>query len=352
MNCEDSLMSNRIVTIGAGSGHFTLLDGLKEVNDPSKITAIVAFADNGSDSGRLRSEFGILPPGDARRCILALAPDARQLVIAPWLDFRFPKNGHDEEEKGLVGRNVGNMNLAALEMMYGCQELAIKALMEILDIPGTVLPASHNKVHLEAVLSDGSVLSGETTIDNRGKAPDYDPSKKISYIHLNEIAYLNPNARQEINEADYIVIAPGDLYTSILPIFLVNGIANALMLTKAKIIYCGNLMTKMGETDGFRASDCLWEVCKYIGDRKIDYVILNKNGFWPEEADAVTDSYVQEGKYLIETDNSNCQLLLPEARIVEVPLVKYIARERIVRHDGRALAQEIRKIILPDRSGS
>lgn len=348
MSIEKDLLSRRIVTLGAGSGHFTTLDGLKEENDPRKITAIVAFADDGSDSGRLRAEFGILPPGDARRCILALAPDNRQLVITPWLNFRFPQNGG--ENNGLAGRNVGNLNLAALEVMYGCQELAIKAFMEILDVPGRVIPASHNKVKLEAVLDDDSVLEGEGVINNRGNDENYDANNKIRYIRFNQTAYLNPSAKEALNEAEYIIITPGDLYTSILPLFLVVGLANALMLTKAKIIYCGNLMTKRGETDNFSASDCLSKVSKYMGDREVDYVVLNSNGYWPEDADEVKVPYEKEGKFLMATDRDRCQMLLPNAEIVEADLVKYIDRERIVRHDGRLLAKEIRKIIEEDRS--
>ncbi len=347
MRAEDCSDQPKIVTVGAGSGQFTTLNDLKKEFDPRSITAIVAFADDGEDSGRLRGELGILPPGDARRCILALAPDHRQLLIAPWLNFRFPRNG--EDNNNLSGRNVGNMNLAALELMYGCQELAIKAFMEILDIPGRVIPASHNKVKLEAVLSDGNVVEGEANIDKRGSKPDYDSANKIDHIRLNQTAYLNPNARDAILDADYIIISPGDLYTSILPIFLVNGLANALMLTRAKIIYCGNLMTKQGETDSFKASDCMKEVCRYIGDRDVDYCLLNKNGFWPEEANEVVEPYAMEGKHLISTDREECQKLLPSAEIIEAPLVKYIPRERIIRHDGHILAKAIKEIVMADQ---
>lgn len=344
MSAERSLMSHRLVTIGAGSGHFTLIDGAKEENDPKKITAVVAFADDGSDSGRWRAELGVLPPGDARQCILALTPDHRQSDIGPMLNFRFPKNG--EDLSGIGGRNVGNLLIAALETMYGCQELALKQLMKNLDIPGRVIPASHNKVNLEAVLTDGSVLHGENVIDNRGQDKNYDPSLRIRYVRFDQPTYLNPNASEAIEQAEYIVIAPGDLYTSILPIFLVNGIADALMLTKAKLIYCGNLMTKKGETDDFKASDCLSEVCNYLGDRRIDFAFLNQRGSWSEEVPQdVIDSYAEEGKYLIETDRDECQKLLPQARIVEAPLVRYIPRQRLVRHDGRKLAYEMRKVI-------
>ena len=341
---ERELFKYKTVTLGGGTGHFSLINALKRVVDSDYITAIPGISDDGGDSGRLRTELGILPPGDARQCILALASSGRQQILADLLNFRFP---NEEKFGGLAGRNIGNIDIAALEVMYGCQELAIKSYMEILNIPGRVIPASHNHVCLEAkIQGKNEFLVTETMIDNFGKHKDYDPNSRIEYIRFDKSAYLNPNAREAIKDAEWIIIAPGDLYTSILPIFLINGLADALMISKAKVIYCGNLLTKNGETHGFKASDCLMEIKKYIGNKKIDHILVNKDGFWPENMDEeVKTLYKNEGKDLITVDLDTCKKLFPYSKITEAHLIRYIPSQRIIRHNRVILADTIRKIM-------
>lgn len=341
---EKELLKVPVVTLGGGTGHFALLNALKRVIDPNYITAIPGMSDDGGDSGRLRTELGVLPPGDPRQCMLALASYERQQAIADFFNFRFL---NDKKLGGLAGRNIGNINIAALEVMYGCQELALLALMDILNIPGRVIPASHNHVILEAKIKGrDEFIKGESNIDHLGEHADYDRNARIEYIRFDKPAYLNPNAREAIKEAEWLVIAPGDLYTSILPIFLINGLADALMLSKAKIIYCGNLLTKNGETHGFTASNCLAEVKKYIGDRNLDYILLNHDELWPENTDEeVKKLYQAEGKDLIHADTDECAKLFPNSKIIEAPLARYVPSQRIIRHDRVVLADEIRKIM-------
>lgn len=348
---ENELLKHRTITLGGGTGHFSLLNALTRVIDCNYITAIPGISDDGGDSGRLRTELGILPPGDARQCILALASSERQQTLSDLLNFRFPE---DEKYSGLAGRNVGNIDLAALEIMYGCQELAIKAYMEILNISGRVIPASHNHVTLEAKLQGkDEFIRGESVIDHLGDHTDYDQNARIEYIRFDKPAYLNPNAREAIKEAEWLIIAPGDLYTSILPLFLINGLADSLMITKAKIIYCGNLLTKNGETHGFKASDCLMEIKRYIGNKNLDYILLNQNGYWPENTDeTVKKSYQDEDKNMIEVDRERCEQLYPNSTIREALLARYIPAQRIIRHNRTTLSDEIKKIMSSASEGS
>lgn len=334
------LKNLQVVTIGGGTGHFELLNSLKAVVNPKCITAIPGVADNGGSSGRLRTEFGVLPPGDARRCMLALAPLSRQKYLADWLNFRFPKGSTEKET--ISGHNIGNLNIAALEIMYGSQEAALEVLMKILDIPGKVIPVSNNKTSLLAKLSDGSQITGETDIDLRFKKSTFNPKIKIDTISLKDAAFLSPSAKDAIENADWLIIAPGDLYTSILPVFLVSGFTESVQASGAKVIYCGNLMTKEGETDGFKASDCLAEILKYLALGRIDYLILNESQAVPAQ---IISSYSQEGKRLIETDLEACRQFLPEAKFVMDDFLRYIPTEQIVRHDRNRLGKAILQIL-------
>lgn len=273
---EKNLADYHIVTLGGGTGHFALLNGLKEVNNPDKITAIVGGADNGGSSGRLGTELGVSPPGDARQCVLGLAPTESQSYLTDWLNYRFTGNG--SENSRLSGDNLGNLNIAGLEMTYGSQTAALEVFQKrILRIPGRVVPVTESRPTLMAQLKSGRTLEGETAIDKRHREKDFDPKDRISFVYLKESAYLNPVAKDAIDEADAIVIAPGDLYTSIIQILLINGLTNALAVARAKLIYCGPLMTKPGETDGFKASDCLKEITRYLEPASIDQAIFNED---------------------------------------------------------------------------
>lgn len=255
----------QITTIGGGTGQFNLLSALRDSKE-MKICAIVSMVDSGGSTGRLRDEFGILPPGDILKCLLALSPDretARNLLQA-----RFKKN------KKLKGHNAGNMLLTILSRYVGNFYDGIKALGEILNVKGKVMPVTVSKATLAAELTDGSFLFGESAID----VPRGNQREKIKRTflvpHHRECIEVYPPAVKAIKEAAYIIIGPGDLYTSIFPNFLVPGVKDALRKSKAKIIFVVNIMTKFGETNNYRGEDFVLSAEKIMG-RKIDIILIN-----------------------------------------------------------------------------
>ncbi len=255
----------KITVIGGGSGRFTLLEGLKEF--PVEISAIVSMADSGGSSGRLKSELGVLPPGDVRQCLVALSTSPK--VMLDLFNYRF-KDG------SLSGHSFGNLFLTALEKTTGSFEKGIGEAEKILAIKGRVIPVTLDRSELYAELEDGTVIEGETSIDiPERKRP------KIKRVFLNPEARATGAALACINEADLVVIGPGDLYTSILPNFLVRGITGALKKSAAKKVLVLPLATKHGETDGMGAGDIISETEKYAGCG-MDCVISNNKKFSAE----------------------------------------------------------------------
>lgn len=327
--------SYKIVTLGGGTGHFALISGLKRLNDPGLITAITGATDSGGSSGGLRSELGVLPPGDARQCILAFAPDGVQKDLVNLFQFRFPA------DTNWAGHNPINIELAALEVIYGSQELAIKAFQNMHGIPGTIVPISLNKTNLVAKLSDGRELIGESRIDLRRDESDFQADVRIDYIALDAPAFPNPNALRAIDEANALVFSPGDLYTSLLPHLLVDRVAETIVRSPAQKIYCGNLMTKAGETDGFRASDFLRELVEYLGEPCLDVALFNSD----QLATNVLAAYAREGQSPVEVDADACRQLLPSTRVEVLPLAYFSKNQRILRHNTQLLAEAILKAV-------
>lgn len=323
--------TRRIVTLGGGTGHFELISGLKKLNDPDLITAITGATDSGGSSGGLRSELGVLPPGDARQCLLAFAPEGLQKDLVNLFQFRFPA------DTAWAGHNPINVELAALEMIYGSHEMAIRAFQNIHAIPGNLVPISLNKANLVAKLSDGSELLGEDAIDLRHRAAGFDATVSIDYIALDAPAFPNPSALRAIEEADAVVLAPGDLYTSVLPHLLVDRVADTIAQSKATKVYCGNLMTKPGETDGFKASDFLRELVDYLCTPAIDVLVFNDAPL-PEN---VVAYYAKEGQQPVEVDVEACQAVLPQAQLELAPLAYFPKNQRVLRHHPQLLAQAI-----------
>jgi uncharacterized cofD-like protein len=323
----------KLVTLGGGTGHFELISGLKRLNDPNLITAVTSATDSGGSSGGLRSELGVLPPGDARQCLLAFAPESLQKDLVNLFQFRFPP------DTAWAGHNPINVELAALEMIYGSHEMAIRAFQNIHAIPGNIVPISLNKANLVAKLSDGTELLGESAIDLRQADDGFDPTVGIDYIALDAPAFPNPSALKAIEEADAVIFSPGDLYTSLLPHLLVDRVANTIAQSSAKKIYCGNLMTKPGETDGFKASDFVRELVDYLCTPAIDVLVFNDAPL-PE---AVVAYYAKEGQHPVEVDVDACRALLPESQIVLAPLAYFPKNQRVLRHHPQPLAEAILK---------
>lgn len=307
----------RIVVIGGGTGSFTVLRGLK--NHDVDLTAVVSMFDSGGSTGRLRDEFGYLPAGDVRRCILALAPDSEEkAVLRKLLDYRFPRG------EGLARHNFGNLLLTALTDITGSDLRAIESLSGLLNIAGRVLPVTLDNRTLCARLEDGSVLKGEANIDT------YSGNSRIRKIYLNSPARVLPAVVETIKSADVVVLGPGDLFTSVLPNVLVKGVKKALKETNGKKVYVCNVMTKRAETHGFVASDFLREVQKYAGS--VDYMIVNTAPI-PEDA---LERYAKECKFPVLVDRENISVCLVEADVLN--------ETEVLRHDSNKLAEVIMRL--------
>lgn len=271
----------KIVTIGGGTGQYTLLRGLK--NYDLDLSAIVSVLDNGGSSGELRADFGILPPGDLRNCLLALADDSKIGDLKHVFQYRFP-------EGKLVNHNLGNLILTALNEKYGNMGEAVKAVSKILGIKGKVLPVSLDYANVYAKNSRGIILSGESEINHSPEA------KNIESLWIEPEAYVYKEAAEALRQADLIVISPGELYGSILPNFLIKGFIEAIKESRARIVYVCNLVTKQG-TFGFKASDFL-KIIETALEKKVDYVICNTE----KPSTKIVDKYKQEESFFVEPD--------------------------------------------------
>lgn len=270
----------KIVAIGGGTGLATLLRGLKEYSD--NVTAVVTVADDGGSSGRLRQELGVLPPGDIRNCITALAGEER--LLTDLFRFRFPG------DRGLGGHAFGNLFLAALIGVTGDPHTAIQAACRILAVRGRVVPATNEAMTLYARFSDGTVVEGESNI-TAWRRPITDMwCAPAAPEPLDE-------AVKAIEDADAIIIGPGSLYTSLVPNLLVPGLRDALRRTRAPILYVCNVMTQPGETDGFTAADHVRVLGRYGGAGIVQHVLVNDA--LPHR---LREAYETQGQFPVELD--------------------------------------------------
>ena len=307
----------RIVAVGGGTGLASVLRGLK--TEDCELTAIVTVADDGGSSGRLRKEMGILPPGDIRNCILALAQAETDMTSL--FNHRF--------EKGeLSGHNFGNLFLAAMTEMTGDFQLAVRTMSHILAVTGTVLPATLCDVSLRAEMEDGTEVVGEYSIPLAKKA--------IRRLRLQpaEPPALE-EAVKEIEKADGIIIGPGSLYTSVIPNLLVPGIRSAILKSSAPKMYICNVMTQPGETDGFSALDHVLAIEAHAG-RVFTHVLVNT-------ATAPTDiaaKYSLEGRFqvLVDSDALYARGYVPVTG-------DYLTKGDLARHDSANLGKSIREFV-------
>ncbi len=306
----------KIVILGGGTGLAVLLHGLKEIT--SNITAIVTVADDGGSSGRLRSELDVLPPGDIRNCLVALA-DAETLV-RDLFQYRFT------EGEGLKGHNFGNLFITALSQVTGDFERAIKESSKVLAIRGQVVPSTLAKVALVAKRADGTQTTGESTIPKSTS-----PIRKV---------YLSPlgckpttEALLAIKEADAIIIGPGSLYTSIIPNFLVEKITDEVIRSRAIKVYICNVMTQHGETDGYTASAHVEALLRHTHPALIDYCIVN-TARMPQH---LLEKYKGEEAYPVEPD-------IKKIREMGIAVIEgdIMTTDDYIRHN----AEKISKIIL------
>lgn len=304
-----------IVAFGGGTGLSNLLRGLK--SDSDNLTAVVTVADDGGSSGRLRDEMGILPPGDIRNCLVALAD--REPLMEKLFQHRFKAEG------GLEGHSFGNLYIAAMSEVLGDFEEAVRASSKVLAIKGKVLPATNEDIKLGAIYQDQEERIGESAI------PVY--NKKIDKVFLDpENASTTFEVRKSIRKADVIVIGPGSLYTSILPNLLVKGIAEEIKNTTALKLYICNVMTQPGETDNYTAADHAEAIIDHCGKGVFDYIIVNNQ----KGTKKLRQKYEAEGAYPVKIDHDRLKSLGIE--VIEADLLK---KNSYLRHDPNALAELI-----------
>jgi uncharacterized cofD-like protein len=280
----------KIVAIGGGTGLPVLLRGLKL--HTSNLTAIVTVGDDGGSSGRLRRELGVLPPGDVRNCIAALAE--AEPLMTELFQYRF------NEGSGLEGHSFGNLFIVAMSGITGNFEEAIRETSRVLAVRGQILPSALSSVTVHARTEENETISGESNITERGT--------RIREVFLQPSnVQANPEAIRAILEADLIVCGPGSLLTSVLPNLLVDGIRQALAITQAAKIYVCNVATQHGETDGFSVSDHFQTLVRHIGPGLFDCVLANDNvkGPLPESwqsTPVAVDSSTVDGARVVSAD--------------------------------------------------
>lgn len=317
----------RVVALGGGTGLSALLRGLKHNvvrrHDPTPtakrpiadLAAIVTVTDDGGSSGRLRRENRILPPGDIRNCMVALASD--EALLSHLFQYRFHAG------RGLAGHNFGNLFLAALTHVTGDFAEAVRVSSKVLAIRGRIFPSTIANVTLEAVLENGAKVHGETRI-SASKIP-------IRKLQLNPLRVRAvPEAVEAIRHADLILLGPGSLYTSILPNLLIPEISNALRRSKAPRVYIANLMTQPGETAGYSLSEHLNAIQQHVRGHIVDFVVANRKAVSPE----VARRYKKEGAERVIVD-----LPLLKKQSVRVILDSLLEEHGVIRHDSKRLAR-------------
>ena len=300
-----------------------MLRGLKQYT--SHITAIVTVGDDGGGSGKLREDLGMLPPGDIRNCILALADT--EPLMEDLLQYRFT-------EGSLKGQCFGNLFLAAMAGISENFEDAVQKMSSVLAVKGKVLPVTLDDMKLVAELENGEIIEGESKIPSEVIVRN----TRIKKIAIKPIdAKPLEEAIKAINNADVIIMGPGSLYTSIIPNLLVKGIPEAICKSPAKKVYISNVMTQPGETDGFKVSNHLKVLMDYGVAENIDYVIAN-NGIIPPD---IKEKYAKENAELVVLDYENISNL--NVNVIEADLIKIT--KRYVKHNAEKLAELIMKNI-------
>jgi uncharacterized cofD-like protein len=326
--------NQRIVTFGGKTGHFQLLNGLKKHNDTSLITAVVGTWDSGGSSGELRTALGVLPPGDIRGCILALMEDDEQQKVAQRLfDDRL------EEMNGpLKGHSLGNLIGVKLDHIFHGQDRGTDAERRLFRINSQILPASLTDLHLIGITESGIEIEGEANIDKRVKRSDFDPKDQIMRVYFSTRADSNPRVLEAISKADKIIFGPGDLFTSVLPHLLVEGVVEAIVKSKAEVYFILNLTTKSGETDLYKASDFLKQFLFYLGDSaRVNYLIANNAKFDNE----VVEFYKKEGQEVVKIDEAKCLSLAKSMKLLKVKVGEYLKKDHLLRHNSDKLALTI-----------
>lgn len=324
----------KVVVIGGGTGTFVTLSGLK--NYPLQLAAVVTMMDSGGSTGRLRDQLGVLPTGDVRQALVALSESEE--IWRKLFTYRF-------DSGDLAGHNFGNIFLSALQKITGSTQQAVGHATKLLQAKGEVIPVTLGSASLCAKYVDGSLLIGESLIDSTDTQ-----RPKINYMFVEPAVDVNPKAKAKISQADYIVFGPGDLYTSIVPNLLVDGVVEAINNSSAKKVFVLNMMTKIGQTQGFKASDFVNELQRYLGSAHFDYVIVNNK--LPDKKLLEWYKKTAEADFIVDDLTSS---LLPNTKIIREDLLcktKYEqaisdrVKRSLIRHDSDKLAKTLVRIFL------
>lgn len=316
--------AKNIVVIGGGTGVFTVLNGL--VGKGLKLSAVITVADDGGSTGVLREDFGILPPGDIRRALIALSRSDKKL-LASLFAYRFEKG------RGLQGHSFGNLMLTALESITGSFENAIDAAGRFLEIEGQVIPVSLGNTRLYAELQNGQKISGETNID----IPKHSGEISIKRVWLQPQIKMNPRAASAIEDADIVILGPGGLYYSLIPNLLVCGVTNALKKSKAKKIFICNIATKHGETNNFTAKKFLDVIQVYLNGAALDYFIVNSQ----RPSANLLKRYAEEHSIPVPFNAEDFKHI-QKPRVITAPLLR---SSDLMRHDSQKLAKVITMLL-------
>ena len=318
----------KVVVIGGGTGLATMLKGMKKYTP--HITAIVTVADNGGSSGKIREEMGIMPPGDIRNCLVALANT--EPIMEKVLQYRF-------KEGSLSGQSLGNLFLAALADITGSFEEAVKVTGNVLAITGQVLPVTLEDVQLYAKFENGKIIEGETQIVAYAKETHFliheINLKPTTPIPVKEVIYA-------LQEADVIILGPGSLYTSIIPNLLVDLVPKLIAESKAQKVYVANIMSQPGETTGFSIEDHIQVLEKYIGKNVINSVIVNNEPI----PNNYLSEYIEDGADVLNFDEYH--EIWNNIRRIEAPLIKLYEDKKLVRHHSEKLAKCIFECIFKE----
>ena len=314
----------KVVTIGGGTGLSVLLRGLKKY--PLEITAVVTVADDGGSSGKIRSDMNIPSPGDIRNVIAALSD------VEPYLEKMFQYRFDSGEVKG---HPVGNLMIAAMTDIHGDFSTAVKVMSRILNVRGTVLPTTNDIATLNAVLSDGEIIRGESSITKAGGVIDH------VYITPSRVK-PNEDVLKAIEEADYIIMGPGSLYTSIIPNLVISNVSEKIRESKAKKIYVCNVMTQHGETDNYSVCDHIVAINKHVEENIFDLVIANSREF----DDSILSKYHKEKQEPVKIDQEKIQEL-------GIKLIKNndvgIVDNNTIRHNADKVSELIYDYIIDDK---
>lgn len=320
----------RIVLLGGGTGSFALLQGLKQLTP--NLTAIVNMSDDGGSSGTLRDELGVLPPGDVRQCLVALSGlrEARDLF-----DYRFSVGR-------LEGQSLGNIIISGLDLQYGNFEEAIRVAGELLHVCGKVVPVTLEK-HTLMADDNGTIYRGEHVLDGSIRL------SSEARVYLDPQAHINPVAAEAIKAADLVVIAPGSLYTTLMPLLAVSGVPEAIASSHGKVVWVANLVNKPLQNDDWHIVDYVKHLESRLGEGVIDVVLYNTE---PITA-SLLDRYAADGELSVDNASARFEEIGAEAigtRLVAADVAAQdpadtAIRRTLIRHDGAAVAEELRKLL-------